>query len=275
MAYVYKHIRTDTNEVFYIGIGTRNDRIYSKYGRNRHWHRIVKKYGFITEIIENDLTWEDACEREKYWIKYYGRRDLNEGTLVNMTDGGEGLNNFTHTEESKEKMSKSKSGERHHNYGKSLKDFIKTKISNSHKGKTFSLSTREKMSKSKQGRKVSDETKKKMSEAHKGRAQSDTTKNKISKKLIGVPKSEIAKKNMSEAQKKNMSDERRELLRAVHSHQCKIVLQFDLNDNFIKKWDSINQANKYTNIRCNHISNCCKNKYGYKSAGGYKWKFEN
>lgn len=275
MAYVYKHIRTDTNEVFYIGIGTRNDRIYSKYGRNRYWHRIVKKYGFITEIIENDLSWEDACEREKYWIKYYGRRGLNEGTLVNMTDGGEGLNNFTHTEESKEKMSKSKSGERHPNYGKPLKDCIKTKISNSHKGKTFSLITREKMSEAQKGRKVSDETKKKMSETHKGRAQSDVTKNKISKKLIGVPKSEIAKKNMSEAQKKNMSDERRELLRAAHSHQCKIVLQFDLNDNFIKKWDSINQANKYTNIRCDHISNCCKNKYGYKSAGGYKWKFEN
>jgi hypothetical protein len=275
MAYVYKHIRKDTNEVFYIGIGTRNDRIFSKYGRNQYWHRIVKKYGFIAEIIETDLDWKTACEREKHWIKYYGRRDLNEGILVNMTDGGEGLNNFTHSEESKEKMSKSKSGERHHNYGKSLKDSIKTKISISHKGKSFSLITREKMSESKNGRKLSDETKKKMSESRTGRYVSDITKNKISNKLIGVPKSEIAKKNMSEAQKKNMSDERKELLRAAHSHQCKIVLQFDLNGNFIKRWDSIRQANKYTNIRCDHISNCCKNKYGYKSAGGYTWKFEN
>jgi group I intron endonuclease len=275
MAYVYKHIRKDTNEVFYIGIGTRNDRMLSEYGRNQHWHRIVKKYGFIVEIIETDLDRKTACERETYWIKYYGRRDLNEGTLVNMTDGGDGLNNFTHSEETKEKMSKSKSGERHYNYGKSLKDSIKIKISSSHKGKTFSLITREKMSESKKGRKFSDETKKKMSESQMGRCVSEITRNKISNKLIGVPKSEIAKKNMSDAQKKIMSDDRRELLRAAHSHQCKIVLQFDLNDNFIKKWDSIRQANKYTNIRCDHISNCCKNKYGYKSAGGYKWKFEN
>ena len=31
-----------------------------------------------------------ACEGEKKWIKHYGRKDLNEGSLVNMTDGGDG-----------------------------------------------------------------------------------------------------------------------------------------------------------------------------------------
>ena len=36
------------------------------------------------------MTWEEACEKEKEYIKFYGRRDLGLGSLVNMTDGGEG-----------------------------------------------------------------------------------------------------------------------------------------------------------------------------------------
>lgn len=95
MAYIYKHIRKDNNNVFYIGIGNDSDykRAIDKKSRNRYWNFIVKKVGFEFEIIEDNLSWEDACEKEKYWIKKYGRKDLNEGNLVNMTDGGEGLNN--------------------------------------------------------------------------------------------------------------------------------------------------------------------------------------
>jgi len=92
MAYVYKHIRKDTNNVFYIGIGgdTKYQRSKSNKQRNKYWNNIVNKVGFISEIIEDNLTWEEACERERYWIKFYGRCDLNEGLLVNMTNGGDG-----------------------------------------------------------------------------------------------------------------------------------------------------------------------------------------
>ena len=95
MAYIYRHIRKDNNNVFYIGIGNDNEykRASDKKSRNRYWNFIVKKIGFEFEIIEDGLSWVDACEKEKYWIKKYGRKDLNEGNLVNMTDGGEGLNN--------------------------------------------------------------------------------------------------------------------------------------------------------------------------------------
>jgi F-type H+-transporting ATPase subunit b len=33
---------------------------------------------------------ETADKMEIYYIKKYGRRDLNEGTLLNLTDGGDG-----------------------------------------------------------------------------------------------------------------------------------------------------------------------------------------
>jgi len=52
--------------------------------------RIIEKVDWIVEIIEDYLTWEESLDLEKKYIKQYGRKDLNEGTLVNFTDGGEG-----------------------------------------------------------------------------------------------------------------------------------------------------------------------------------------
>lgn len=49
------------------------------------------------------------------------------------------------------------------------------------------------------------------------------------------------------------------------------INQYDLNGNFIKKWNSIKEANiKYNNY---HISQCCSGKR--KTAGGYIWKYAN
>jgi hypothetical protein len=90
MAVLYKHIREDLNEVFYIGIGENESRAYTEYKRSFAWKNITKKVKYRVEIILRDLTWEEACEREKEYIKLYGRRDLGLGSLVNMTDGGEG-----------------------------------------------------------------------------------------------------------------------------------------------------------------------------------------
>ena len=104
MAYVYQHIRLDTNEVFYIGIGKNKCRAYSKSDRNKHWHHIVNKVGYSAQIIFEEITWEEAIVKEKELIEYYGRRDKGSGTLVNMTDGGEGIPGFKHSKESMSKI---------------------------------------------------------------------------------------------------------------------------------------------------------------------------
>jgi hypothetical protein len=95
MAYVYKHIRNDTNEIFYIGIGDDKnyDRAYQKKSRNLFWKHIINKTSYSVEIIEDNLSWENACLKEIEYIKKFGRRDLGTGLLVNLTDGGEGLHN--------------------------------------------------------------------------------------------------------------------------------------------------------------------------------------
>ncbi len=86
---VYQHRRVNDSEIFYIGIGRKN-RPYSNTGRNDHWTNYTNKYDYIVDILFENLTWEEACIKEKSLILYHGRRDLKEGTLVNMTDGGDG-----------------------------------------------------------------------------------------------------------------------------------------------------------------------------------------
>lgn len=89
MAVIYRHIRLDTNEVFYIGIGKKSKRSKSKSGRNRYWLNVVKKTPYEVQVLKNNLSYSEACELEQILISYYGRKDLGLGKLVNLTDGGD------------------------------------------------------------------------------------------------------------------------------------------------------------------------------------------
>lgn len=93
MAYVYRHIRLDTNQPFYIGISSddKYQRAYTKSRRNQHWRNIIQKTKYEVEILLDGLTWEEACKKEMEFIKLYGRTDIGTGVLCNKTDGGEGF----------------------------------------------------------------------------------------------------------------------------------------------------------------------------------------
>ena len=53
----------------------------------------------------------------------------------------------------------------------------------------------------------------------------------------------------------------------------KPILQFDLNGNFIKEYESITQASKELNIKLNYISSCCLGRR--RKTKGYVFKFKN
>jgi hypothetical protein len=89
----YMHINPVKNEVFYIGIGTIN-RPYQIIRRSLFWNNTAKKYGFKVQILHEGQTWEQASEKEREYIKKYGRQDKGTGTLVNMTDGGDGTRGY-------------------------------------------------------------------------------------------------------------------------------------------------------------------------------------
>jgi hypothetical protein len=100
--YLYRHIRLDKNEPFYIGIGTKNkrnslkdsmmyNRGYSKTGRNNIWHKIVAKTDYEVEILLESDDYEFIKQKEIEFIALHGRKNLNEGSLINLTDGGDSL----------------------------------------------------------------------------------------------------------------------------------------------------------------------------------------
>lgn len=115
--YVYRHIRLDKNEPFYVGIGTKvgkyitfnreYSRAFSKANRNRYWKFIVEKHGYKVDILFECDNRELIQEKEREFILLYGRQDLGTGTLVNMTDGGDGIEGVS--DEVKLKMSESAS----------------------------------------------------------------------------------------------------------------------------------------------------------------------
>jgi predicted transcriptional regulator len=156
MAVVYTHQRLDNNEVFYVGIGKTPRRAFSKNSRNKYWKHITNKTEYIVDILHSDVNWNEACELEKDLIFIYGRKDLALGTLVNMTDGGDGNNNIIISEESRHKMSESA------------------------KGKVYSEETRQKLREANTGKTLTDEQKQKISEAGKGRTTSNETRKKLS-----------------------------------------------------------------------------------------------
>ena len=157
---LYFHINPVKQEIFYVGIGSEK-RPYSKYkgDRSNYWHNIVKKYDYEVYVIEHFNNWTEACEREIYWIKRIGRKNLNEGTLINLTNGGDGVIGHKCSEKTKQKISKSGKGK--------------------HKNIIVSEATRDKVSKTLKLKKIkppsrlginhSEESKNKIRESSKGR----------------------------------------------------------------------------------------------------------
>ena len=106
---LYFHVNTVKQEVFYVGIG-KGRRPYTKRLKNSHWLNIVNKYNYDVIVIHKNLTKKQAEALEIKYISQIGRSDLNEGTLVNKTSGGEGTNGYSHTKAWKKKKSKEQEG---------------------------------------------------------------------------------------------------------------------------------------------------------------------
>lgn len=122
--YLYRHVRNDLNQPFYIGIGKKKDkkigfrhneseyrRAYSPHSRSGFWYNISKN-GYEVEIMYESDSHEEIKQKEIEFVKLYGRRSLGNGPLVNLTDGGDGVTRMPISEETREKMRKSQFGKK-------------------------------------------------------------------------------------------------------------------------------------------------------------------
>lgn len=135
--YVYRHLKKGTNEVFYVGVSKDKKRSHYFKGRSNLWNNFYKKYEVDVEIMITDLKKEEAFELEIFLISLYGRLDNKTGTLVNLTDGGEGICNVS--PEAALKISVSKRGDKNPMWGSKLSEGQKNKILESVAKKVISV----------------------------------------------------------------------------------------------------------------------------------------
>lgn len=123
--YVYLHRKKDDDKIFYVGKG-KNNRYISVSGRNLHWRNTILKHGWYSRIIQCNLLEEDALELEEFLIEVIGLQNLCNKNYFNGGKSG-----FTHSLESRQKMSSSKKGCTPWNKGtKSIESSLRMRGSN-------------------------------------------------------------------------------------------------------------------------------------------------
>ena len=143
--YVYAYLRQDGTP-YYIGKGKK------KRAWDKHNSISLPKNNKKIVIMEKNLTEIGAFALERFYIKWYGRKNDKSGILRNLTDGGQGGDTISHhpnIEKIKKNISEKNSGknnpmygskrfgEKNPFYGKKHSEETKIKIAEMLKGKTF------------------------------------------------------------------------------------------------------------------------------------------
>lgn len=136
--YVYAYLRSKdsitgkSGTPYYIGKGC-GRRAYTKHGRIK-----VPKNKSCIVFLETRLTECGALALERRYIRWFGRKDLCSGILLNLTDGGEGREGSLREPmslETKLKIGYANSGTKNGFYGKKHTGSQLQKWSDDRKGK--------------------------------------------------------------------------------------------------------------------------------------------
>ena len=151
---IYRH-KNILNNKSYIGITCQEPnkrwKNGSGYQESPKFYNAIQKYGwdkFDHEILVDNLNFEQACELEQYFIKYYN--SIKNG--YNILEGGQGSLGRECSEETKRKIGKANSGENNWLHGKNCPQYLREKISASNKGKIFTAEHKNKLSSSHKGK---------------------------------------------------------------------------------------------------------------------------
>jgi group I intron endonuclease len=148
-------------EPFYVGKGkgyriknTTKDLRSNLFKSNKIKKLLENNIEIIKIKLFENIEENESLQKEIMLIKTIGRRNLNNGPLVNLTDGGEGLSGFVYTEETLKKRSISQTGEGNGFFGHKHTEEVRKKHSLLVRGESHPMF----------GKKHSEETIKKLKE---------------------------------------------------------------------------------------------------------------
>jgi len=167
--YVYLY-RDEKGTPIYVGKGkgTRAKRHLNRKDKHPFVQKIQKMiregHNPQPEFLIKEVDEEFALFAEEEAIRKYGRKDLGTGTLLNLTDGGEGNSGWNPSKETRTKM-------KENNLGKTLSSETREKISSSllKKGWVLTTARLDNFIGMRKGSIQSNETRAKISAAKKGR----------------------------------------------------------------------------------------------------------
>jgi group I intron endonuclease len=265
---VYAHINK-VNGKMYVGITSQEVQKRWGYGagysESPYFNNAINKYGwnnFDHEIIAEHLTEKEAKNFEKRLIKELQLRNDRFG--YNLTNGGDGISGYKHTKETKEKL---------------------RNIS-----LNMSEETKRKMVLHKLGVPLTEEHKKNISKGDFNKGIKPIVQYNINGVFIKKWDSLKDASNELEIQISDISSCCHGNKKSAggfmwrfyngnisniesYSTKHKIVLQFDINNNFVKEWNSLNDIALYLNIsNAGNISSVCNGKRD--KAYGYIWRYK-
>lgn len=226
--YVYLHKKKSDGEVFYVGKGKGN-RAYDFTRRSRFWNSVEKIHGVDVCIFADGMSEEQAFNKEVELIKLYGRRQ-HGGSLVNLTNGGDGVSGKIWSDHERMIMAKRISGENN----VSKRPDVRKKLSERFIGDKNPMKNPEnsaKVSAKNTGKKASEETKRKMSDAHKGKTFSDESRKKMSVAKSGS-NHPLFGKTLNDEYKKKISES---MIGRVISAETRLKISLAMTGNLNKK----------------------------------------
>jgi len=205
----------------------------------------IKKYGWENHIFETieECSIKNLGKQEKYWKLYYN--SIQNGLNIRFDE---------------------------------------------EKGGTLSKKTCNKISKAKKGVKYSKESSLKKSQSLKGKSKTEEHKKNISKAKLGQPnsskgqprpkefgeklsKNKNRSKKISQSKMNKPNPRTQEWSNKIGNSNKKAIIQYSLNGDFIKEWDSATDASLFIGKRYSSpITACCRGKQ--ETCFGFKWNYK-